>query len=173
MLTPRRKTEEVPQECDSTAGVKPMTKSTAQPQQRSQSLLVKLGLLGPEHAGDEPAREDPAAQLDVAQASAVPPDDAPLDETQPGVLSVVQPPQEDRLSRAIGTSPVRETKKKKNVDSDVPDPYLQIEHRADDVAHAAPASVIEYVSPISDVSAATAPVNEYAALSFLVCRQQR
>ena len=82
-----------------------MTKSTAQPQQPSQSLLVKLGLLGPEHAvdmehacpqqvGDEQAREDPAVQLDVA----VPRDEAPLDETQPVELPVLQRPSEDRLS---------------------------------------------------------------------------
>ena len=57
--------EAIPQECDSTADVKQMTKSTTQPQQQSQSFLVKLGLLGPENAGDEPIRENPAAQLDV------------------------------------------------------------------------------------------------------------
>ena len=44
------KNEEVPQECDSTADVKQMAKSPAQPQQQSQSLLMKLGLLGPESA---------------------------------------------------------------------------------------------------------------------------
>ena len=41
------------------------------------------------------------------------------------------------------------------------------------VLYAAPALVIEYGSPISDVSAATAPVNEYAVPALLVCRQER
>ena len=62
---------------------------------------MKLELLDPEDAGDKPARESAAAQLDVEQAGAVPLDEAPLDETQLVVLLVVQPPQEDRLSRAI------------------------------------------------------------------------
>ena len=87
-----------------------MTKSTAEPQQQSQSLLVKLGLLGPEHAGHEPARENPAAQLHVEQAGAVPLDEAPLDETQLVVLLVMQPPQEEarrRFRRARARSPNR------------------------------------------------------------------
>ena len=80
--------------------------STAQPQQQSQSLLVKLELLGPEHAVDAPASENPAVAEssgeagNVEQAGTVPLDKAPLDETQL-VLPVLQPPPEDRLSRAV------------------------------------------------------------------------
>ena len=165
------KLAEVPQECDSTADVKQMTKSTAQSQQQSQSLLVKLGLLGPEHAGDEPARENPAAQLDVEQAGAVPLDEAPLDETQRcraacGAAASKEPP--------LGSSwNVSGSRKKPNVDSEVPELDLQIEHLTEYLAYAAPAPVIECVSPISDVSAATAPENEYAAPALLVCRQER
>ena len=98
---------EVLQECDSTTDVKQMTKSTAQPQQQSQSLPVKLELLGPRHAGDEPDSECPAVAEssgeagNVEQAGTVPLDEEPLDETQPVVLPVLQPPREDRLSRAI------------------------------------------------------------------------
>ena len=120
---------------------------------------MNLGLLGPEHAGDE----------------AVALDEAPLDETQPVVLPVVWPNQEDRLSRAIRLEleRLRFEREKPNVDSGVPELDLQIEHLADDVVYAAPAPVIEHVFPISDVSAATTPKNEYAAPTLLVCRQKR
>ena len=41
------------------------------------------------------------------------------------------------------------------------------------VTYAAPVPVIEYVSPVSAVFAATAPENEYATLALLICRQER
>ena len=74
--------------------------------------------------------------MNVEQAGTVPLDEAPLLETQPVVLLVLQPPPEDCLSMA----------KKPDVDSNVYELHHQIEHLADDVVYA----VIEYVSPISD-----------------------
>ena len=45
-----------------------MTKSTAQPQQQSQSLLVKLGFLGAGHVVEEPASENPAVEESSGEA---------------------------------------------------------------------------------------------------------
>ena len=139
--------EEVPQECDSTADVKQMTNSTTQPQQQSQSLLVKVGLLGPEHAVDEPASENPA----VAESS--------------GDAGNVEPNATSRTACAAAASrgPPLEGER------------LELEHlRFEKEARRrfkraqVLAPVIENVSPISDVSAATAPVNEYAPTALLV-----
>ena len=194
-VDPEVKNEEVPQECDSTADVKQMAKSAEQPQQRSQSLLVKLGLLGPEHSGDtpasenpavaessnevgnvepagpeqvgdEPAREDPVVQLDVA---------APLDEAPSTKRNLSNYLSCNGLQRTASRGQSRSnwnvsgSRKEPDVDSNAQEPYLQIEHLADDAAYAAPAPVIECVSPITHV-AARVPVNEYAATALLVCR---
>ena len=133
-----------------------MTKSTAQPQQQSQSLLVKLGMW--------------SVQQDVA----VPLDEAPLDETQRVELAVLQRRQRTAFSRAIRLKlerlPLRP--KKPDVHSNAHG-ALQIVHLADGVVHAVPAPVIEYVFTISDFSAATAPVNDHAATALPVCRQER
>ena len=93
-MIPEGKNEEVPQECDSTPDVKQMTKTrTAAAQRRAGACCTSRQVVDDqddgtvEQAGDEPAQEEPAVQLD----------EAPLDKTQ----HEVQSPREDRISRAV------------------------------------------------------------------------
>ena len=96
---PRGESDEVPQECDSLADVKQVTKTPEQ-QQLSDAPEPAVQVVSnkddaaqsaqpetAEQAGDAPVEAEPAVQMDKE----------PLDETQP----VVQSPPEDRISRAV------------------------------------------------------------------------
>ena len=129
----------------------------------------------------------------MEQAGAVPLDETPLDETHPVVVLVVQPLQEDRLSRAIRLEldhlqfekeakrrfrRARARSPKSSTSLTLP---CFLEHPRGSgrtaglqpaVTYAALVPVIEYVSPISAVCAA-APVNGHATPALLFCRQER
>ena len=177
-VIPEGKNEEVLQECESTADVNQMTKTPEQQLSDAPELAFQVvddqddGTV--EQAGDEPAKEEPAVQLD----------EAPLDETQP----VVQSPREDRISNAVRLELERlrfEKAAKRRFQLD-----LEIEHSLTllcflerphgnggtagsqpAVTYAASVPVIEYVSPIFPVYAATVPVNE-CATRVLLMRQE-
>ena len=133
-----------------------------------------------EKAGDEPAKEEPAVQLD----------EAPLDETQlDGAVASRRPHLVSSAARA-GTTPVRERSQtsipmcpssiSKSSTSLTLQCFLGNPHGNGRTAGLQPAvtcaaavPVIEYVSPVFAVYAATVPVNECAAPALLICRRVR
>ena len=111
-VVPKGKNKEVPQECDSTAHVKQMTKTPEQQQlsdapepavqvvdDQDDGTVEQAGeepavQLDGGQAGDEPANQEPAVQPETVEQAgdepakgeqAVQLDEAPLDETQPVV----------------------------------------------------------------------------------------
>ena len=157
-----------------------MTKLSAQPQQQPQCLLVKLGFLVQSTlATNQPERIQQSQSLLVklgtwselvrCRLTSAARRNATCHAAGDAAASRGPPLKGD--TARTGTSPVRE--RSQTSIQTCTSPIAKSSTSPMTLPMQVLAPVIEYVSPIPGVSAATAAVNEYAAPALLVCLQER